>query len=390
MAALTQERVTDLWATALRLPGLRVLQNDRFSVGIFGVLALVSAVRNLPSPAWFSVELDNYAWALNRLMTHQHIYSVPLPNNPLNPGAHYTPPPFTPLLGGQFANTPILWGIINLSAIVAGMLFAAAASGAISGRQPLRAIAVAVVAAVAFGPTVTVLLLGNQQGFVVLALGATWWLERRRRSALSGIALAASWLLKLFPGLLFVRTIGREQWRALLAGLATSIVVIGVSAVVLGPHRYINFLRNMLERAQPAFDQDFNVAPATMFDSIPITAIIVIAGILLIVRSAHRDEPAVSFARAIIISLVVWPVSWYQYASIALVASAATLDRRTWRWLALSLILFSIANPLTWIAGGVVGWIGMGRFREARVDAQAPVVDEAATAPALAGASVPA
>lgn len=386
MAASARVHLADLWAAALRLPGIRVLKNDRFSVAIFGVLAFLSAVRNLPSPEWFSVELENYAWALNRLMTNQRLYSVPLPNNPANPGAHYTPPPFTPLLGGQFADAPILWGIINLSAIVAGMLFAAAASGAISGRQPLRAIAVAVVAAVAFGPAVTVLLLGNQQGFVVLALGAAWWLERRGRPAASGIALSAATLLKLFPGMLFARTIARAHWRKLVAATATTTVVIVGSALLLGPQRYVNFLRNLIERAQPAFAQAFNVAPATLFDSIPATVVIVLAGIVLIARSARRDAPAVSFARAIIVSLVFWPVSWYQYASIALVAAAATLDRRTWRWLALSLFLFSVANPLTWIAGGIVGWIGMGRFREA---AEAPV-DEPEAAPTMAGASVPA
>jgi len=365
MAAVPRERVTDLRAAAFRLPGVRALRNDRFAVAIFGLLGVLSVVRNLPSPQWFSVELDNYAWALNRLMTGQHLYSVPLPNNPLNPGAHYTPPPFSPLLGGQFADAPVLWGIINLSAIVAGMLFAAAASGAISGRQPMRAMAVAVLAAVAFGPAVTVLLLGNQQGFVVLALGGAWWFERRGRPAASGIALSAAALLKLFPGILFVRTIARAHWRKLIAAAATTTVVVVVSALLLGPQRYVNFLRNIIERAQPAFNREFNVAPATLFESVPVTAVILVAGILLIAWSARRDEPAVSFGRAILVSLVVWPVSWYQYASIALIAAAATLDRRTWRWLAMSLFLFSIANPLTWIAGGVVGWIGIGKFREA-------------------------
>jgi glycosyl transferase family 87 len=387
MAALPRERLSDLRAAAVRLPGLRVLRNDRFSVAVFGVLAFLSALRSIPSPQWFSIELDNYAWALNRLMTGQRVYSVPLPNNPLNPGAHYTPPPFTPLLGGQFADAPVLWGIINLSAIVAGMLFAAAASGAISGRQPLRAIAVAVVAAVAFGPAVTVLLLGNQQGFVVLALGGGWWLEQRGRLGTSGVALAAGGLLKMFPGLLFVRTIARGQWRPLLSGLVTAVVVIVASAVILGPQRYINFLRNMIERAQPAFAQTFNVAPATLFESIPATALILIAGILVIAWSARHDAAAVSFARAILVSLVVWPVSWYQYASIALIAAAATLDRRTWRWLAMSLFLFSIASPLTWIAGGVVGWIGMGKFRAYAAEA---MVEEPEAAPALAGVTVPA
>jgi hypothetical protein len=388
MAASTQTHLAGVWTAALRLPGIRVLRNDRFSLAIFGILAFLSAIRNLPSPEWFSVELENYAWALNRLMTHERLYSVPLPNNPLNPGAHYTPPPFTPLLGGQFADAPILWGIINLSAIVAGMLFAAAASGAISGRQPLRAIAVAVVAAIAFGPTVTVLLLGNQQGFVVLALGAAWWFERRGRPAASGIALAAAVLLKLFPGMLVARTVARANWRKLVSATATTMVVIVGSALLLGPQRYVNFLRNLIERAQPAFAQTFNVAPATLIDSFPVTVGIVVVGLLLIARSARHDEPAVSFGRAIIVSLVFWPVSWYQYASVALIAAAATLDRRTWRWLALSLFLFSIANPLTWIAGGVVGWIGMGRFRE--VAAEVPEVAKAEPAPAIAGASLPA
>ena len=378
MAAASLQRLNDLRVATERLPGVRVLGNDRFTVAMFGLLAFLSTIRNVPGPEWFSIELHNYAWALDRLMTDQRIYSVPLPNNPLNPGAHYTPPPFTPLLGGQFADSPILWGVINLSAMAAGILFAAAASGAISGRQPLRVIVVALLAVVGFGPAVTVLLLGNQQGFVLLALGGAWWLERRHPAA-SGVALAAAALLKLFPGMLLARTIARGHWRKLVSAAATSIVVIVVSAVLLGPQRYVNFMHNLIDRAQPAFDQDFNLAPATMFDSFPVTAVILLTGVLLIVTSARRDEPAVSFARAIIVSLVVWPVMWYQYASIALIAAAATLDRRTWRWLAVSLFLFSIANPLTWIAAGIVGWLGVGRFREV---VPAATVDALAATPA--------
>jgi uncharacterized membrane protein len=261
--------------------------------------------------------------------------------------------------------------------MVVGIYLAAAASGAIAGRSPLRVAVAALAAVLAFGPAVTVVLLGNQQGFVLLALGGAWWLERRHPAS-SGVALAAATLLKLFPGMLLARTIARGHWRKLISAVATTVVVVVVSAVVLGPHRYVNFMRNLIDRAQPAFEQDFNIAPATLFDSIPMTAVILVIGVLLIVRSARRDDAAISFARAIIVSLVVWPVSWYQYASIALIAAAATLDRRTWRWLALSLFLFSIANPLTWIAGAIVGWVGMGRFGEA---AEAPAVDNLAPAP---------
>jgi Glycosyltransferase family 87 len=363
MATASRQRLSDLRMATERLPGFRVLGNDRFTAAMFGVLAFLSTIRSVPGPQWFSVELHNYAWALDRLMTGQRLYSVPLPNNPLNPGAHYTPPPFSPLLGGQFADTPILWGVINVTAMVAGLLIAASASGILAGRNPLKMVAAAIVAVLVFGPAVTVVLLGNQQGFVLLALGGAWWLERRHPAS-SGVALAAAALLKLFPGLLFARTVARGRWRKLASAVATVVVVVAVSAVVLGPQRYVNFVRNIIDRAQPAFDQDFNVAPATIIDSIPASAVILLIGVLLIVWSARRDDDAVSFARAIMVSLVVWPVSWYQYASIALIAAAATVDRRTWRWLAMSLFLFSIANPLTWIAGAVVGWIGTGRFGE--------------------------
>ncbi|HEY0444605.1 MAG TPA: glycosyltransferase family 87 protein [Candidatus Limnocylindrales bacterium] len=345
--------------------GLRAFRNDRFAVAVFALLAVLAALRNFPSPEWISVELRNYGWALNRLVTGQHMYFVPLPNNPSNPLAHYTPPPFTPLLGGQFTNTPIAWGIINLSAMAAGILFAAAASGAVSGRRPLPAIVVAVLVAALFGPAMTVLLLGNQQGFVVLALGAGWWLERRGRPGTSGVALVAGGLVKLFPGLVLVRSAARAEWRVLIAALASATVLIVVSAYLLGPHRYINFLRSLLEGAQPAFGRDFNLAPASLLGSIPASAVLILLGAVVIWWSARRDTAAVSFARAIVVALVVWPVSWYEYASVVLVAAAVTFDRRTWRWLASALFLFSIANPLAWLAGAAVAWVGAGRFQEA-------------------------
>jgi hypothetical protein len=65
------------------------------------------------------------------------------------------------------------------------------------------------------------------------------------------------------------------------------------------------------------------------------------------------------------LSLVVWPVSWYQYATVMLIAAAATFDQRTWRWLALSLFLFSVGHPLTWVVGAAAGWYGAGKFGEA-------------------------
>jgi hypothetical protein len=371
-----QTRIRHLW-------GVRALANDRFVVAVFAVLAILGALRNLPAPEWTSVELRNYAWAFQRLMTGERIYSSPLPNNPLNPGAHYTPPPFTPLLGGQFVDDPILWGVINLSAMAAGVLFAAAASGVVSRPRVLPAILTAIVGTACFGPAVTVLLLGNQQGFVVLALGLAWWVERHRRAGASGVALAAGSLLKLFPGLLFVRSIARQQWRVVVAGMATAAVVVATSSVLFGFQRYINFTRNLIERAQPAFGRDFNVAPSALLDSMGVSALIVLLGVILIAWSARRDDPAVSFARAIIVSLVVWPVSWYQYASVMLIAAAATVDRRTWRWLALSLFLFSVGHPAAWLAGGVVGWYGAGKFREAPA-----VVPEARVERAVSGVVV--
>ena len=357
-------RLSALRTHTRRLWGVRTLANDHFVVAVFSVLAVLSVLRNLPAPQWISVELRNYAWAFQRLMTGQRIYADPLPNNPFNPGAHYTPPPFTPLLGGQFANDPLLWGVINLSAMAAGVLFAAAASGVLSRRGVLPAIVAAIVGTACFGPAVTVLLLGNQQGFVVLALGIAWWLERNRRAGAAGVATAAGGLLKLFPGLLFVRVIARQQWRVLAAGIATAGLVVAASSVLFGFQRYVNFAGNLIARVQPTYGRDFNVAPATLVDSTAASALIILAGVVLIALSARRDDPAVSFARAIMVSLVVWPVSWYQYATVMLIAAAATLDRRTWRWLGLSLFLFSVGHPLTWVVGAVVGWYGAGKFRE--------------------------
>jgi hypothetical protein len=345
--------------------GLRALRNDRFAVVVFGILAVLTALRNFPDPDWISVELRNYGWALNRLVTGQHMYFVALPNNPSNPTAHYTPPPFTPLLGGQFVDAPIVWGIINLSAMTAGVLFAAAASGAVSGRRPLSAVVVAVLVAAFFGPAMTVLLLGNQQGFVVLALGGGWWLERRGRTGAAGVALVAGGLLKLFPGLVLVRSAARAEWRALACALAAAVVVVVASALLLGPHRYVNFLRSLVDRAQPAFGRDFNLAPSAVVGSLPVSALLVLVGCAVIAWSARRDPAPVSFARAVVVSLIVWPVSWYEYASVVLVAAAVTFDRRTWRWLASALVLFSIANPFAWLAGAAVAWVGAGRFRGA-------------------------
>ncbi|OGN81556.1 MAG: hypothetical protein A2X23_13035 [Chloroflexi bacterium GWC2_73_18] len=341
-----------------RIWGIRTLANDRFIVAAVAVVSALLVLGDLTAPDWLGFHLRNYAWALERSLTGQPIYLVPLPHAPAAFPIYYTPPPYAALLGGQLAAYPVAWSLLNLGAVAAALaLVVRTLPAAVRERLgPAGGGLLALLATVGFAPAITVAALGDQMGIVSLGIAFAWWAERLDRPIPGGLGLGLAAALKLFPGLALVRTLARGEVRALLGAAAVGALLVVASLPFMGASIYGDFLSASFRRIEEVAGRGFNLAPSGLFPS-PWSYALLLGGAALIAWSARRDPPRVSFARATVVAVAAWPVAWLQYACVALVAMAATLGPRTWRWYAFAFVLFGIANPITFaLASAIIAW----------------------------------
>ena len=334
----------------------------RVALAAAGLIAAISLFFNRPGPEFMWLHLRNYAWALPRTLQGLPIYLTPVPWRPAGEAVYYTPPPQASLLGGTFGGLPVLWASINLLAIVLTVWLLLDRSDAHLGGW--RALGLAVVSSVLFGPVVWLVLIGDQLGVVILMIGLGTWSAWRDRPALGAGLITVAASLKLFPLGILCSGIGRGRFRYVLGAIVAGGLVVAATISVFGVAPIADFVHASGARAPTSAGREFNVSPLAailpsplVFVGIPITAAV---GLLL----GLGDQPRPIFAKTVAVTLVAWPVLWYQYAAIALLAMAAVLSTRTWRWLLLSFCLFQVGSaPINLLAAACL-WMGASRHTD--------------------------
>ncbi|HET7419908.1 MAG TPA: glycosyltransferase family 87 protein [Candidatus Dormibacteraeota bacterium] len=142
----------------------------------------------------------------------------PAPDNVINPVLTYVNPPllawlFTPLTVFSEPVAYIAWTLVSLAALVAAWWVAAPYGGV--ARLALLFLAIAL------WPVMLVFYFGQPNMLVLALLAATWWLIRRERPWVAGVALAAATFLKpqdvaLVPVVLLVS----GRWRPVASWIA--------------------------------------------------------------------------------------------------------------------------------------------------------------------------
>jgi hypothetical protein len=181
---------------------------------------------------------------------------------------------------------------------------------------------------------------------LVLIVGA-WVAYRRGWPVWAGALLAAATAIKLFPGFLFLYFLLRRQWRVLIGGAVSFLLLAALTAALLGPDIYTTYLRDVLPQVGDYRSGWGNVSlPGIwfkLFDPLtermqveplwrgPVLArvgalascallVAILARVTLRVRSRADDDRA--FGLAVTAMLLVSPLTWEHYLPLLLIPLA--------------------------------------------------------------------
>ena len=203
--------------------------------------------------------------------------------------------------------------------------------------------------------------LGQIDGVVALALCCCALAVRRERWVLAGGLAAVATLLKISPLVVLLFLVLRAGWRPI---VAAAVVVVSAGAVTLlldGLDNWLVFAQNVapvLSAATPHLYNQSLPALLTRILSPPRTSILMAAPLgvarllapLMLVGglcavatwSRRRAVRVVDLACLALIALLAGPVSWYHYASWALIACVPLAEDAPRRPFALGFVLLSV------------------------------------------------
>ena len=151
-----------------------------------------------------------------------------------------------PLQGLDYDAAMTVWNVLSLVAILLSVVVTAWAGGlrwSVWGWMGLAA------GLLWFDPLHQQFLQGQLTATLLLLMTLSWAAARRGRDSWAGVCLGLATAIKLFPGFLVLWLIGRRKWSGVATWAATVVVVTGLTAVVLGPQTYFDYLQNVLPEA---------------------------------------------------------------------------------------------------------------------------------------------
>ncbi len=182
----------------------------------------------------------------------------------------------------------------------------------------------------------------GQVTIILLALTAgAWAAYREQRPILAGVLLAVAVWTKFYPGLLLAYFLWKREWRVVLAGAVTTLVVIGVQAVISGADTLLYYFTHVLPQlaaeGQPYLNHSNNsilgFAQKTFTEAPQVIPLLVSPALMTITRYGlllglggvtlyYLSRPAIPLART---SLEKYDL---EYAAVLLLAllGGSTLD----------------------------------------------------------------
>lgn len=132
----------------------------------------------------------------------------------------------------------LLWNWLSIAALtLSGVLIMRETGIRFSGWALLPALALA------FGnPLLQHLCCGQLGALLLLLITGAWVADRRGHGAAAGALLAVATAIKLFPGFMFLYFVLKGKWRTVFVGAATFVALTALTAAVLGPHAFVEYV----------------------------------------------------------------------------------------------------------------------------------------------------
>jgi hypothetical protein len=304
------------------IPGLRVfyrLGGDnllRFSALVFwiGILVWVPVLLrpDLIRPADIGSDSSNYVAAAERLVEGHSIYALEPGDRPVpqdNPPEWSGPILSPPTVATAWAALTWLPAPIQFHLTWALGLAAATALGLFLVMR-LRPAAL-LLSLIALYPLGVVAWSGNLNALLAPALAVVWLAFKRDRTGatdgLVGVLVGLAAVLKLGPVILVWWLITQRRWWAVTAAVATGLVLLGATALLGGTSAFTDYLQLLGSAgAAPSPLSLPGLAAAAGFEPIVgYGAIVVLAAATALAMFVLRDRPGLTFALAVLCSLVI-------------------------------------------------------------------------------------
>ena len=359
--------------------GLRLLANPRLQRLILTTIALILVGFRLLQFAVFTTQIQwgydfsAYWSAAGHLLSGEPIYTAAQLAGSYAPQEQYLylyPPPlaaaaapFAAVVPGDYRVAAWGWTALGAAILVAVILAVARSEGlAARLRGSLRLGPwILVAAAIGFPPVIGELVLGNVHLVLLGLLGAAW-LGIRSGTAngerLAGAAVGVATLIKVFPGLILLWFLLTRRWQ----GAAFVFVgMIGATLLALpltDTQPWLDYPTVLLNLSAPSDTTD-TLAPtvwlAGMIGFLPARLIVTATAIGLVAWSALRSTTRMSFAVAVLASVLMAPALYHHYLAILVLPFLLLLSEgRSLGWLAAAYLLMSGG---TQTALGELGWI---------------------------------
>ncbi|MGP8161876.1 MAG: glycosyltransferase family 87 protein [Candidatus Dormibacteria bacterium] len=243
------------------------------------------------------------------------------------------------------------WLFLGLACAVTGSVVVARTS--LPRSWP--AVALGVLAALAFGPATYNYWHGQINPLIFLLLAVAYWAYVRDRQVTAGVLLGLAAGIKIAPLIFLVLLIRRRWWRATAAMVAAGAVSVGLAAVTLGTGPSITFLTQVFPALNRAtgwiYNQSLGGAISRLADqsvlhvqptSVPVQVLSVAAALIVVglagwaTRAGTRapEERGAEYGLGITAMLLAGGIAWYphfMHLLIPLFAVLGLVAARGWR-----------------------------------------------------------
>ena len=377
--------------------GLRLLARPGVQRTVLAMVAVIVVVFRVVQLAYLTTlpqwgyDLSFYWTAAQHLLQGEPIYSAAQlagPYAPQGQDGFLYPPPFAALAiplvwlapqGPRVAEW--IWSGLG-AVLLVWVVLTLVRTERLDERIPVlrgRGRWLLVAAALTFAPVIGELSIGNVHLLLLGLLTVAWLGIRRGRFAAdwsagdwsAGIGLGAAALIKVFPGVLLLWLLLTRRLRAAVAMVVSLLGLALVTLPITGIEPWLQY-PTVLANLSAVTDTTDTISPTTWLAPLigfgAARWLVLGIGVAVLawaaLRAGREQVPAISFAAAVVVSVLVAPNVYHHYLAIFVLPFCLALGAGVpVRWLALAYLLMSggdqpALGDLSWVVNRVLPTLG--------------------------------